>query len=189
MMTLRWTALLVLAIGLVGCGGSEGNSDASSAQPQAPQKNADQNTTAETPRLKKVTHADAMGVVKQSDAEITVVNFWATWCVPCVEEFPAYVKLDRTLDDRGVEVMFISTDFPKQKQKVVEFLADHGVTGTSYLKTGNTTEFVNGFSEEWSGAVPATFVYGSDGALLAFWEGKVSYKELKSRVTKHLDKA
>jgi thiol-disulfide isomerase/thioredoxin len=111
-----------------------------------------------------------MGVVKQSDATVTVVNFWATWCVPCVEEFPAFVKLEENLDERGVDVMFISTDFPNQKQKVVDFLKEHGVSGTSYLKTGKTTPFVNGFSEEWSGAVPATFIYDSDGTLLDFRE-------------------
>jgi peroxiredoxin len=108
--------------------------------------------------------------------------------VPCVEEFPHFVKLDRALDDRGVDVMFISTDFPNERKKVVEFLAEHGVTGTSYLKTGNSTEFVNGFSEEWSGAVPATFIYDGEGTLLDFWEGKASYEELKERVTSHLDK-
>jgi len=128
-----------------------------------------------------------MTVVEQSDASITVINFWATWCVPCVEEFPSFVKLDEQLDDRGVDVMFISTDFPNQKDKVVDFLAEQGVAGPSYLKTGKTTPFVNGFSDEWSGAVPATFIYDGNGTLLDFWEGKVSYDELKHRVTKQLE--
>jgi len=184
MTALRWTSILILAVLLVGCGGSEGQSDPeASAQKEAPA----QSNEPDPPTVRKVTHTDAMNVVKQSEATITVVNFWATWCVPCVEEFPAFTKLDRRLEDRGVDVMFISTDFPKEKEKVAKFLGEHGVTGTSYLKTGNATEFVNGFSEDWSGAVPATFVYDSDGTLLDFWEGKVSYDELKSRVTKHLE--
>lgn len=179
----RCLAVLVVLLSLLGCGGSDGDSDPSASAEEA----ASQAENAETPTLKEVTPDDAMVVLEQSNARLTVVNFWATWCVPCVEEFPAFVKLDRTLDDRGVDVIFISTDFPNEKKKVVEFLAEHGVTGTSYLKTGNSTEFVNSFSEEWSGAVPATFIYDEKDTLLDFWEGKVSYEELKQRATSHLD--
>lgn len=186
MNVLRWSALLVLVAGLLGCGGEATDSpDATSAE-----EGAGATTASEAlPTLKKVSHSDALSVVKQSGAKLTVVNFWATWCVPCVEEFPSFMKLDERLDDRGVEVMFISTDFPNQKQKVVEFLAEQGVTGTSYLKTGKTTPFVNAFSEDWTGAVPATFIYDSRGTLLDFWEGKVSYDQLKKRVTNHLENA
>ncbi len=195
MTALRWSAIFVLAITLMGCGDSGDSSHSTSAQQQegaqqeaAPEKAAP-DSAADAPTLETVTHADAMAVVEQSEATLTVVNFWATWCVPCVEEFPAFVKLDRALDDRGVDVMFISTDFPNEKEKVVAFLAEHGVTGTSYLKPGdNTTEFVNNFNEDWSGAVPATFIYDDTGTLLAFWEGKASYEELKERVTEHLDR-
>jgi Thiol-disulfide isomerase and thioredoxins len=189
MTTLRRFAVLVTLLALVGCGGSEkeAGSAATDRSSQTPEQGSAQRTDAEAPALETVTHEDAMAVLRQSDARLTVVNFWATWCVPCVEEFPAFVKLDQTLDHRGVNVMFISTDFPNEKQKVVNFLVEHDVTGTSYLKTGNSTEFVNGFSEDWSGAVPATFIYDDEGTLLDFWEGKASFEELKQRVTNHLE--
>lgn len=189
MTTLRRSVVLVVLLALIGCGGSDGGNNGSDASKetssQEPATTQAQDT--EAPVVKKVTHDDAMAVLEQSDARLTVVNFWATWCVPCVEEFPAFTKLDRTLDDRGVDVMFISTDFPNEKGKVVDFLAEHGVTGTSYLKTGNSTEFVNNFSEDWSGAVPATFIYDGEGTLVDFWEGKASFEELKQRVTSHLE--
>jgi thiol-disulfide isomerase/thioredoxin len=181
MTVLRRALTLVLVLGLIGCGGREKDDSSPSSTDPGGGQNASPLT------LKEVTHADAMTVVEQSDASITVINFWATWCVPCVEEFPAFVKLDERLDDRGVDVMFISTDFPNQKDKVVDFLDEQGVAGPSYLKTGKTTPFVNGFSEEWSGAVPATFIYDDNGTLLDFWEGKVSYDELKHRVTTQLE--
>jgi thiol-disulfide isomerase/thioredoxin len=181
-MALRRALVWVLVFGLVGCGGGgDGRSPAPDSPPAADAHQSNR------PTLKKVTHADAMAVVRRSDASITVVNFWATWCVPCVEEFPSFVRLDEQLDDRGGDVLFISTDFPNKKEQVVDFLAQQGVTGTSYLKTGKTTAFVNGFSEEWSGAVPATFIYDSSGTLLDFWEGKVSYEELRERVNEHLE--
>ena len=186
MIALRRSAILVLVVGLLGCGGETTESPDASASNEG---TVSTTVDATKPTLKKVTHSDALSVVKQSGARLTVVNFWATWCVPCVEEFPSFVKLDERLDDRGVDVMFISTDFPNQKQKVVEFLAEQGVTGTSYLKTGKTTPFVNAFSTEWSGAVPATFIYDSEGTLLDFWEGKVSYDQLRERVTDQLENA
>jgi len=176
----RWHLFLLLPALLMGCGGTDDDAGSSSTQAKH----------SSSPTLKTVTHEEAMRAVEEGEGTVTIVNFWATWCVPCVEEFPSFMRLDRELDDRGVDVMFISTDFPDQKTKVVDFLAKQGVTGTSYLKaSGNTTEFVNNFSPEWTGAVPATFVYGSEGTLLAFWEGKVSYEELKQRTTKHLDGA
>lgn len=190
MTTLSRFTLVITLLALLGCGGSEGESTSSTTDQQATAEGEThtQDGASQPPSLQEVTHEDAMAVIQESDARLTVVNFWATWCVPCVEEFPAFTKLDRALDDRGVEVMFISTDFPNKKQKVVKFLAEHGVTGTSYLKTGNSTEFVNSFSEDWSGAVPATFIYDADGARLDYWEGKASYEELVQRVTSHLDK-
>ncbi len=191
MITLSRFTLLITLFALLGCGGSEGESTSpttdqeTATQEQAPT----QDGSAQVPALQEVTHDDAMAVIEESDARLTVVNFWATWCVPCVEEFPAFVNLDQSLDDQGVDVMFISTDFPNKKEKVVKFLAEHGVTGTTYLKTGNSTKFVNSFNEEWSGAVPATFIYDEKGTRLDFWEGKASYEELKQRVTVHLEDA
>lgn len=139
-------------------------------------------TRAQNPELVSATHDEILRAVNQNEAQVTVLNFWATWCVPCVEEFPYFVKLGNTFDDRGVEVVFVSTDFPEEKAAAQTFLAEHGVTGTSYLKKGKTTPFVNAFSEEWSGAVPATFIYDAEGNLVDFWEGKTDYETLKERV-------
>lgn len=178
-MTPRSLVPFILLVGvLAGCGGSEG-----------PQASSDDQSESTPPKLVEVRHADAMEVVKGNGAQVTVVNFWATWCVPCVEEFPSFVKLEENLSRKGVDVMFISTDFPTEKKNVRSFLTEHGVHGTSYLKTGNSTTFVNNFSTDWSGAVPATFVYDAEGRLLSFWEGKVSYEDLKKRVTRHLKDA
>lgn len=137
---------------------------------------------AQTPELVSATHTEILDAVAENDARVTVVNFWATWCVPCIEEFPYFMKLDRTLDDRGVDVMFVSTDFPEEREAAQEFLSEQGVTGTSYLKEGKTTPFVNAFHSEWTGAIPATFIYDAEGQLLDFWEGKAEYEELKARV-------
>lgn len=146
-----------------------------------------QSAAAQQPELVTADHTEILNAIKQNEAAVTVVNFWATWCVPCIEEFPAFMKLDRTLEDRGVEVIFVSTDFPDEKDAAREFLAEQGLSETSYLKEGKTTPFVNAFHEDWTGAIPATFIYDAEGALIEFWEGKTDFESLKSRVESALN--
>lgn len=137
---------------------------------------------AQAPELVSATHTEILDAVAANEARVTVVNFWATWCVPCIEEFPYFMKLDRTMEDQGVDVMFVSTDFPDEREAAREFLAEQGVEGTSYLKEGKTTPFVSAFHDDWTGAIPATFIYDADGELVDFWEGKANYEQLKARV-------
>lgn len=136
--------------------------------------------------LQPATSSEILDAVAQNDAQVTVVNMWATWCVPCIEEFPHFMQLGREFADQGVKVVFVSTDVPSEKDAVTEFLEEQGVSGRSFLKDEKATPFVTTFHDDWSGAVPATFVYDADGQLLAFWEGKMSYADLKQNVTPHL---
>lgn len=145
-----------------------------------------QDSGANAPPIEPATHTQILDAVAQNGAQITVLNFWATWCAPCVEEFPHFVRFGREFADRGVQVTFVSVDFAEDRSAAQAFLAEQGVTERTFLKEGKSTPFVNGFSEDWSGAVPATFVYGPDGTLLDFWEEKTDYETLKRRVTRHL---
>jgi peroxiredoxin len=67
------------------------------------------------------------------------------------------------------------------------FLADHGVTGVSFIKDEKDDAFVRGLNESWTGAVPATFVFDRTGRQADFWEGKATYEELLSRVLPYLN--
>lgn len=145
-----------------------------------------QSTRAQTPTVKAATHDEIKRAIAEQGAKVTVVNFWATWCVPCIEEFPDLLQLERDFSDRGVDVMFVSADFPEDEPAVRDFLAERKVTQTTYLKKGNTTEFVNAFHSEWTGAIPATFIYDAEGQLVEFIRGKTSYEALEQRVTKLL---
>lgn len=102
----------------------------------------------------------------------TLVNVWATWCAPCKEEFPALLRVARERQRDGLRLVLISADFPDQLPAVQRFLAQQGVTDTTYLETGNEMAFINALSPRWSGALPATFVYDGRGRLTDFWQGK-----------------
>jgi thiol-disulfide isomerase/thioredoxin len=153
----------------------------------APASAQEGGVTAERVMVERVTHKDVFDAIAARGARVTVVNFWATWCVPCIEEFPSFTRLGDAYADRDVEVMFVSADFPDEEAAVRAFLAEQGVTGTSFLKDEKTTPFVNAFHEDWSGALPATFIYDAEGALVTFWEGKTTYADLEREVTTVLD--
>ncbi len=138
-------------------------------------------------RLENVTAEDLRQLVSAADAEVVLVNMWATWCVPCREEFPALVRLEKEYRGRGLRVVLVSWDLDPAAAR--EYLAAQQVTFTSYLRVGEATdtEFIEMFEPSWTGMFPATFVYDRAGTLQAMQEGKLSYKEFEKMVTKVLD--
>ncbi|MBI4178868.1 TlpA family protein disulfide reductase [bacterium] len=110
-----------------------------------------------------------------------LVNIWATWCAPCVEEFPDLVKLQR--DHAGsLQVLFVSADFDDQRPGVVSFLEKQGVDWETFFKTENDQDFIPAVWPEWSGALPATLLYDKNGRVVEFWEGAPERGEIESAV-------
>ncbi len=123
--------------------------------------------------LKEVSASDILTAVAEYKGEKAVlVNYWATWCGPCVEEFPMIVHLAEQFADDAI-ILFVSTDWLDAKQRVIEFLQKQGITGLSLIKNQNDNEFIDSISREWSGALPFTIVYDKNtGNVVDFWEGK-----------------
>ena len=118
--------------------------------------------------------------VRHIDADFVVVNFWASWCLPCRKEFPEFIRYDQATADAAVR--FVSLDFDDEVNLAADFLREQGITGTTYMKTGRDQEFIDSISSDWTGAIPATAVYDRAGNLLTFWEGMVDYEDLSARV-------
>lgn len=132
--------------------------------------------------LEKITSQDLQNLIQNSNAPVKLVNLWATWCGPCVEEFPALTKIRQDYLDGGVEVYFVSMDMLEDESKVREFLAEHDVNYTTYLKNEGDHQFIDGVNPDWSGALPATFLFDADGGLIKFWTGDKTYDEFKSEL-------
>lgn len=164
--------LLVVVCGaaLWGCGGPQ-------PRPSPAGNGKDSN-----PELVAVSGAELMERVRSSKAEVVLVNVWATWCVPCREEFPALVQLGRDLPREQLDLVLVSADFPDQTEAARRFLADQGVTFPSYVKKGSDEEFINTLSKRWSGALPATLVFNRNRELVRFWEGGASLEEFRAAV-------
>lgn len=91
---------------------------------------------------------------------VYVVNFWATWCKPCVAELPEFEQFNAEQKNSKVKVLLVSMDFSEDLDtKVKPFLAKHNYTcETLLLDETNGNSFINQVSKDWSGAIPATLI-------------------------------
>ncbi len=123
-----------------------------------------------------------MEAVKNADANAVLVNVWATWCAPCVEEFPDIVAVYRQYKNRGLKVVFVSVNFEDQADDARAFLKAQGVDFPTYLKLNDDRAFINTLDPNWSGAMPATWLYDGAGEKRHFWIGKVSREQLTKKI-------
>ena len=123
--------------------------------------------------LQEATAGDILtAVAKHKGKKAVLVNYWATWCGPCVKEFPMIVELSKEYTDEAV-VLFVSADWLDEKERALEFLKKHGVKGLSFIKNQKDNKFIDGIHKDWSGALPFTIVYGKNsGNVVDYWEAK-----------------
>lgn len=127
-------------------------------------------------------------LISENNGNVFVVNVWATWCVPCVEEMPALVKLTDSYESENVKVIGISIDYPEEIQsKILPFIKKHKINFPIYVNDFKNDEaLINFLNKEWSGAIPATFIYDKTGIQKEFLLGKHSFEDFKSAVEKYL---
>jgi thiol-disulfide isomerase/thioredoxin len=106
-------------------------------------------------------------VLTPRSGKVVLVNFWASYCLPCLEEMPALVKLQQQFKD-DVEVVFVSTDDPDLLPKAGKVLERWKIgVGQSFFVTNDDPDpFIAVVDPAWGGAIPHTLVYGRDGAIV-----------------------
>lgn len=89
-----------------------------------------------------------------------VVNFWATWCSPCVKELPYFENINKEYSKRDVKVILVSLDFPsKISEKLIPFLETYNIQSeVVLLDDPNINDWVPKVSEDWEGGIPATLI-------------------------------
>lgn len=119
-------------------------------------------------------------MLEARDGRTYVINFWATWCKPCVEEMPHFLRLASELEGQDVEFLFVSLDFRKNLEKnVISFIREHGMEGrTILLSDPDADRWISEVDPSWSGAIPATLVFNEGKR--EFHESQLSYEKLKS---------
>lgn len=112
------------------------------------------------------TSFDALEPIFHYDNDTTyVINFWATWCKPCVEELPYFEKLHATMQGLKVKVILVSLDWPKQiKTKLIPFIEKHQLkSNIAVLTDTDSNNWIPKVDANWTGAIPVTMVYGPQG--------------------------
>lgn len=132
---------------------------------------------------------DLEALKESNKGKVILVNFWATWCVPCVKEFPEIVKLYKDYKKKDFKVIFISVDLPEEiDSKVKPFLRKKNVDFVSYYSNfDDVGELINSFDKKWGGDIPATYIFNKNGKLTSILQGKKEYDEFEEEIEKDLD--
>ena len=155
------------------------------------------NTPQKSPAETKPRAANPPRVTQIDDARIKqllspggkprLVNFWATWCGPCREEFPDLVKIDA--EYRGkIDFLTVSLDFIEEIDTAVPtFLSEMNAEMPTYLLTSaDENTLISSIAKDWSGALPFTILYNEKGEITYTRQGKVSPETLKEEIEKTL---
>lgn len=129
--------------------------------------------------------SDLQEKILTTESPLTIFNFWATWCGPCVKEMPHFEQIDASNSD--VKVYFVSVDFLQDLEKVEKFIAKREIeTQVYFLDEKDPDSYMRKVSEEWSGAIPAT-LFVTDLGKTFFHEKAFSKDELEKVVEKYLN--
>ncbi|HJU92449.1 MAG TPA: TlpA disulfide reductase family protein [Pyrinomonadaceae bacterium] len=130
------------------------------------------------------------GLITQQREHPLLINFWATYCDPCREEFPDLVKIDRDYRPRSLEFVTISLDDVADiKTGVPKFLGAMKATMPAYLLDVPDPEPAIDFMEpSWQGSLPATFLYNEKGEKVYSKIGRVKTAELRAEIEKVIRK-
>ena len=117
---------------------------------------------------------------KKADETLYVVNFWATWCMPCVKELPYFEAVNKKYADKNVKVMLVSLDFLSDSVRVKKFAEFKKLQSEVYqLNAGNPNDWIDKFDTSWDGAIPVTIMY-KGGEKVFFRQGDFEATELDS---------
>uniref|UniRef100_UPI004049B6F0 TlpA family protein disulfide reductase n=1 Tax=Flavobacterium sp. TaxID=239 RepID=UPI004049B6F0 len=119
--------------------------------------------------------------IQENSEKPLVINFWATWCAPCVKELPYFEKLHQ--ENANIKMVTISLDFEKQvESKLKPFLKKKNYSfTTAYMADKNFNNWISKVNENWSGSIPATWIINGDKKVFVEQEF-ASFEELNEFV-------
>lgn len=125
--------------------------------------------------------------LSKKDDKTYVINFWATWCAPCVKELPYFEELNTKYGNDDVEVLLVSLDFPKQyEKKLIPFINKRKLESKVIaLDDPKMNDWIPKIDEDWSGAIPATIIYNKEKS--QFYERSFTFEELETELSQFIN--
>lgn len=119
---------------------------------------------------------------------VYVLNFWATWCAPCVAELPHFEKLTAEYAQKPVRVVLISTDFRRDVDRRLKPFVERQALKSQvvFLDEKTPNDWIDLIAPEWSGAIPATLVVRPKAKFERFFERQLRYEDLEKAVQEAL---
>ncbi|HLP51220.1 MAG TPA: TlpA disulfide reductase family protein [Chitinophagales bacterium] len=135
---------------------------------------------ADTPKVREISLEQLQTATLQNNDTLYVVNFWATWCKPCVAEMPYFEEAATKFAGQKVKVIFVSLNYPREIASVDKFVKQKKIESDCYvLNAGNPNVWIDKVEKEWGGSIPATLLY-KNGKKIFFREGEFTQTELDS---------
>jgi len=138
---------------------------------------------ASAPELKTVEPKDIKALVAANKGKVVLLNFFATWCVPCHAEFPDIVKLQNKYKSQGLVVIEVSMNDISEKEDMQKFLAEQKPPFAVYLASSAEDEFYKAVDSRWDTALPMTLIYGRDGAEHYFYKEARNLAQFEKDIT------
>ena len=125
--------------------------------------------------------------LNKKDDKIYVINFWATWCAPCVKELPYFEDINQVYQSKNVEVILVSLDFPHlYDSKLKPFIKDKNIKSKVIaLDDADMNTWIPLIDKNWSGSIPATIIYNKNDS--KFFEQSFTYESLENEIIKLLN--
>ncbi len=127
-------------------------------------------------------------ILHQENDTTYVINFWATWCIPCVKELPEFEKVNLKFQSQKFKMILVSLDFKNQVENtVIPFLKENKIQSEVVLLSDpNANSWINKVNKDWTGSIPVTIIYNKN--FYFFREGTMNFNEINQIITKNLIK-
>jgi peroxiredoxin len=136
--------------------------------------------------VQKISPSGLAELLKNPTDKLMLINFWATWCGPCVVEYPEFIEIQRMYGARDFQFVSLSMDNPNQEDKVLKFLKSKYSAVPNYLiDTEDKYAVIDVVGNEWDGSLPITLLIEPGGKIAFKKMGEIKALELKRAIVDH----
>jgi thiol-disulfide isomerase/thioredoxin len=139
-------------------------------------------------KIEKIGVPELEEILASPGNELHVINFWATWCPPCVTELPYFEKLSKEYEGKGVKFILISLDFPSQiESRLIPFLETNKIRADVRVMTNiDYNSWIEKVDAGWQGNIPVTLFFNNAREIRYFHPEELEEDKLRELVTKYL---